>query len=181
MSLLGRWASNSVRWEVRSTGPSARHRPVERGGPMAEGWSRRCPRTTSRQVLIFLLEACRGGGIGRRNGLVELNECWGGNAPCRTAQSQGSLLPGNPEPSPTSGRCRDLTGSTYVRPDTVKRKSRPRTHPPMKIGVVRKSVGPCGPCGFESHPRYRRLLLRERAPGFIYLPQGGLPAPTFDV
>jgi hypothetical protein len=25
------------------------------------------------------------------------------------------------------------------------------------------------------------LLLRERAPGFIYLPQGGLPAPTFDV
>ena len=35
----------------------------------------------------------------------------------------------------------------------------------MKIGVVRKSVGPCGPCGFESHPRYRRLLPREQVCG----------------
>ncbi len=35
----------------------------------------------------------------------------------------------------------------------------------MKIGVVRKSVGPCGPCGFESHPRYRRFLPREQARG----------------
>ena len=49
------------------------------------------------------------------------------------------------------GRCRDLTGSTYVQPDTVKRKSRPRLEQ-RKLWWYENPLGPVPRVGSSPTP-----------------------------